>query len=383
LTDDARLELDYSHSQKIDYQNSSVTISFNRQPVASLSLSEETAGTGYERILLAGTNILDGDYNRLSVEVDMTPLFGERCVNPNTRDAWFLIRDTSKVRLAHNENTDAELDLRRFPLPFHLNTTMSDLLFVLPEVPTSDEVDAALQLSASLGDSASGRMLIPDVALGNNVSSEVLAERHVIAIGLPADHGLIQDINDSLPLAFMPGENRPLQVLDDVVLRWPEDMDIAYLQLLPSPWNEDFATLVVAGTSDEAIHNVTQILVRTPWQLGSGNLTFVTEDNIKTIDTREILKKNLPEVISTVVETSTTSPVETVTTTPLAAVTAISEAGASDESEGLQPAEVSASAQSTVGETLQPQPGWLLPLILAVGLIILSIFVVAFLQFRR
>jgi uncharacterized repeat protein (TIGR01451 family) len=364
LADDAAIDLAFSHSQLIDYEDSGLTVLLNAEPVASIALSEETARDGHIHINLAEANVRTVESNRLTVQVNLSLL--EKCANPNSEQAWLLIRNTSKIFLPHSEDTGLTFDLDYFPYPFDANPGLTDLLFALPEAPTVGEWELALRLAAYLGNSASGKTIIPAVMMGSDLPSERLGNYHIVAIGRPSRNALIQQVNNQLPQPFLPGSDEIEQRLDDVLFRLPPGIDLGYLQLIPSPWNEMRVFLAATGTTDESVKGAIRILTDRPWAL-KGDLALIRGDSVKTIDTRELTSSGLAMTVATVVPEMT--PVAS--NTPTAIATPPSRSPTPD---------VSAAKQNSDAADLPP---WLLPLVGMNGLIIIAISAFVFWKSRH
>jgi hypothetical protein len=366
LTDEAFVDLYFSHSRLIDYEDSGLTVLLNRRPIASAALSEKTADDGHLHISLAGTDVRPGQNNRLTLEVDAS--MPGMCVD--NEQAWVLIKDTSKIFLAHREEVRLELDLDFFPYPFHLNPALTNLLLVLPDSPTVAEIEIALRLAAALGDSAAGKTILPVAMMSSDLPRQDLEDFQIIVLGRPSHNDLIQQVNTQLPQPFLPGFDEIEQRLDDVVFRLPQGVGLGYLQLIPSPWNERRAFLAVTGTTDESVNWAAKILTDEPWALNSGNLALIRDGDVNTIDTRELTHNGVAVVVATVVPEMTATTMTAITTT-----TSMS-----------SPLPLSPTSSLSEVERVSNQasrPVWLIPLLGVNGLVVIAIFTFVFWQARR
>jgi hypothetical protein len=368
LTEPAGIDLYFSHSQLIDYAQSGVTVLLNGKPVTSLALNKETADNGHIHVSLVDSDAQVNQSNRLTIRVDM-PLPAE-CVDPKARQAWFVIKATSKISLAHNEIAQLDLDLDYFPQPFHLYPALANLLFVLPDAPLISELDSALKLAASLGNSAGKNTTVPMAILDRDLSQVSLADYQIIAIGRPSRNTLLQEVNDKLPQPFLAGTDEIEQRLDDVIFRLSTDVDLGYLQLIPSPWQTEHALLAVTGTTDRGMQQAVQTLINRAWAL-NGNLALVRNDKVSTIDTRELTSIGMASTVATAVP-------EMSATTPTPAAAALSPTIMPTPA-GLMPKTSTSVQASTTGE----RPSWLMPLVGINGLLVIGIFVFAFWRARQ
>lgn len=356
LTDEASITLNFGHSQLIDYQNSSLTAFLNNQPVSGISFSDETAGSGQVIINLADAKIRSGQ-NRLTLVVDAS--LPGTCVDSS--QSWVLIKDTSKLTLPHNSNGERlGLDFRTYPNPFNLNQNLTDLLFVMPAQSTASEWELALSLASSLGSSVEGISTMPIGILGGNELPENVSNYHVMAVGRPSRNELIQQVNSQLPQPFLPGTDQIDQRLENVTFRLPADTSLGYDQLLPSPWNEEKALLVVTGTTDQSLQWALEALRQSNLE---GNLILVKEDRVNTLDTRDFTNAGVVVAAATAAATTISETVRVVTVT----VTAT-------------PVPPSTSGTSTSSQTSNNFPSWLIPLAGVNGLIVITIIAYAIWQ---
>jgi hypothetical protein len=367
LTDEAAIDLYFSHSQRIDYQYSGLTVLLNKNPVASVALDDNNSDEGHIHISLANADVQTGE-NRLTVSVDMA-LPGE-CAPLQSEQAWLRIKNTSRILLAHNPDTTLKLSLDYLPYPFHLDPTLTDLMFALPDTPTIGELEAVLRLAASLGNSAAGKTILPVAVTGNNLPLQDLGDYHIIALGRPSRNELIQQINSQLPQSFLPGSDEIEQRIDDVVFRLPPGVDLGYLQLIPSPWNEAHALLAVTGTTDNGVNWAVNVLSYRTWALKSGNLAVIKESEINTIDTRELTRGGMGVAMVTAVPGMT--PMATAVVTSSATITSI------------PPAPNPASGASAAKQVLARSnpPIWLVPLVGMTVLVVIAILAFALRQAR-
>lgn len=369
LADSATLDLYFNHSQLINYKDSGLTVLIERQPVATLALNNETATNGHVQIPLQNA-LKPGKANRVTVQATLS--LSDKCMNPNSDLLWLTIKDNSKISLAHQEMTNARFDLNDFPSPFQLNRTLSDLLVALPDPPTNEEAEIAVDLMASLGTAAQGKTIVPAVAFGNKFT-EKLANYKIIAIGRPSRQPLIQQANNQLPQPFLAGSDEIQQRLDDVTLRLPPQVNVGYVQLIPSPWNKDRAFLAVTGTSDTGVDLASRLLIG-KWTL-KGNLAVVTEDKVSSIDTRELTSSGVAIAVATAVPEFTleAASTPTVTAVALSAATPVSVQLNSISQNGLAKPELVTSSR----------PIWLIPLVVLNGLLVIGILAFVVWRARR
>lgn len=377
LTDDASLELHYMHSAIVEEDSVGFTVLLNRTPMATVVLEEGTALEGRLQVDLPISAAEPGEDNRLSIRVIPAGNIAGCEAKGKFTDFWFLVEQSSKISLSHSKQRDVELDLDYFPYPFRSNSSLTELLFALPPNPTNQEWTDSLRIAALLGDDAAGQTILPAVTLGNRLSESDLPAYHIIALGRPTRNGLISQANSELPQPFIPGTDEIQQRIDNVILRLPSGIDLGYLQLVPSPWNLERAFLAVTGTTDQGVSWATRGLVENSLARKlSGNLAFIRDWDLYTFDTRELLASHVKNRVATAVPELTNG--ATLTNTAIAEVP-------ESETSAPEPASVARApaSQPRPADQRLDLPFWLILLIGSTGLVVVGIFVIAFIQARR
>ncbi len=119
------------------------------------------------------------------------------------------------------------------------------------------------------------------------MSDSVRQGRDLIVVGLPANLKFVKDALASLPAPFEPGSNIAVVSGQQVSYRFPPDISLGYLELLPSPWSPDHTVLLVSGTNADGINFAGSVLA-IPLQLAAlkGNLAIIDGQKITVLDTR-------------------------------------------------------------------------------------------------
>ncbi|RMF31484.1 MAG: hypothetical protein D6759_09950, partial [Chloroflexi bacterium] len=273
LQSSASLELHIRHSKLVDFDRSALSVSLNSTPIASIPLRPETADDARIQIKLPATAVRWGR-NKLVVTVEMPPR--ERCTSLFSRRLWLTLFQDSFLSLEHKQATSDIFSLDYFPAPFNYSPDLEDVLLVLPSDSGPALWEAALRVAAMLGSAVreEGGAMRPGIVWDHELPPpEQRSAYHLIAFGRPTANRLIQEINPQLPQPFLPGTDRIVQRLDNVIFSLPEGLSLGYVQLLPSPWNTERAVLVVTGTTDEGVLWAARSLVRGDlvWRL-KGNL---------------------------------------------------------------------------------------------------------------
>jgi uncharacterized repeat protein (TIGR01451 family) len=307
LTDQAVLDLFFAHAEFAENTGGGFTVALNDTPIATVALSNETALGGSRQINLPASAARPGEQNRLTIQFIPVPGgSGNSCEEGGLfKDFWLVVKGDSKLSLDHTQDSESQLDLSLYPYPFNNNPSLIDLLFALPTIPDINEWENTLRLAASLGNSASGRTILPTVTLGDRFSGISLTGYHIIAIGRPSHNPLFQQVNSSLPQPFLPNSDEIQQQIDDFIFRLPPDIDLGYLELIPSSWNSERAFLAVTGTTDQGVTWAAQVLFSGRFKQLKGDLALIYGENGNNINTHDSSSEEVANVVTATVPTST------------------------------------------------------------------------------
>ena len=362
-SNEAFLDLKFSHSKLIDFSQSSMTVSVNRQPIETIPLTEETAD-GSVRIDLSQAPLRGGINNRFDVETSIEPL-GIGCES-SVNSIWFNVDNSSDIVLNRGRIGEVTLGLGIYPHPFNEQSPLHNLLFSMPEAPTAQQWERTLNIAAFLGASAEGETLAPIATLGDTLPDEAeLGNYNIIAIGQPTANPFLQKINDILPQPFIPGSNAIQQTISDIIFRIPPNVDLGVIQLIESPWNEDHAILTLAGTTEIGVDLSANALLNNRRSL-EYRLALLQEDRVQSIDVDGLFNRGIASAIATALPESIVT--DTLTSTVEATPTPIVE---------------TSPASTTQSSAVNNRPAWLLPMIVGNIIAIFAIFGFAFWQSRR
>ncbi len=242
-------------------------------------------------------------------------------------------------------------------------------MLALPRQPLPVEYNAAIKIISQLGAANDGDNFHPVALLGQPADTD-LSTYHLIVIGRPSRSPLLQMVNEMLPQPFLPQTDVIRQQIDKIVFRLPPDIDLGYLQLLPSNWSADHALLAVTGVSDLGVTWAARTLADSKQrQLLNGNLAMLRDKEISTIDTRKLASGGVVMAIATAIPEAIV--VGTATPTPRSLTPVPSTQAPNTSTTGI------ASSNE------QEPPDWLL-FVIGGGIVLIFIILgIAFWQSRR
>jgi hypothetical protein len=290
------LMLKFIHADSLDPHDSVIDIYLNRVPIGSTLLNADNATQG-ELTVTMPAHLLRTGRNRLEMQVELNLFNDDLCDGLDLDRAWAVIRSDSELFLPYSA-IDIRADLNSFPHPFSRLAGFNQTLFVLPDEPSSLDFSDLIRLVAQMGTASNQTESISvHVTYASEVDETQRALSHLVLLGRPTENKLLAEINDQLPQPFVPGSDL-LQSLavDDVALLPDPDRDAGLLQLIASPWNEEYSLLAISGTTDGGVKLAYQAL-RDQAAALQGNLAVVEpvvdplasgpgEFNAYSIDTR-------------------------------------------------------------------------------------------------
>ena len=284
---DPYLNLIFSHSALVDFNNSGLVVVLNDQRISSARFTEETSKqVNTIKVPLHAESLRPGD-NRLVIQADLRPT--NICSNFSNSGLWFTINAASLVHLplipAEVGEGSLLINLSQYPYPFISSPTLSDVGFVL----ASDDAGSwniASQLAAGLGRRATGQLLAPQLAFADAITDE-FRQNHLIVIGRPSKLALVSEMAEVMPAPFEQGSDLVIERTPPVVYRLPEGTSLGYIELFSSPWNPSRSVMTLLGSSSDGLDWAFNAMTN-PSLRGqvTGNYVVVNREQILSTDTR-------------------------------------------------------------------------------------------------
>lgn len=178
---------------------------------------------------------------RFSIELNLDS--GDDCELES--ETTVTIYDSSVLVLPHSLGAP-QLDLSLLPRPFYQRSFEPDeVTIVIPDAPSTADLQAALTLTAGFGNLSSGKMIV-NLALAGELPANPRDTKNLIFIGQPGDYPQLDEVDFSVPVSA-----------DGFAAAGAQEND-GLLQLALSPWNEAGVVLLVSGQTDEALIKAAQ-----------------------------------------------------------------------------------------------------------------------------
>jgi hypothetical protein len=306
LSNEPSVTISYSHSSMLSDTNSVINLELNGNLVGSVPLDGESLGETEVTIQLRPEDFLPGEKNRLRI----TPILDINlsCERYDTNLTWLRIHGDSFLNIPHEVVAD-ENGLLAFTNPFFylLSSPVSNqILFHLPDDASKTELDGFINIARLIGQERRYPNQVFAVSF-DQVLPDTFADYHVVAIGAPASSPVIQELNDSLPQSFIPGENTLRQVVGNVEYILASDFSVGVVEVIASPLNPQRGLSVITGTTLEGLSWALDAM-SDPDQVRklSGDLSFISEDLIGSVTslaaTSEFVQVTIEEVVGEEIE---------------------------------------------------------------------------------
>jgi len=304
------IDLEISHSELLDFNQTGITILLNDEVIGGLQLSGETPSVTTIK-LVPGT--LRRGVNRLEIISEIVPFFN--CYSADILSTWVKIHSTSAIHMpvsGNKLNLGKNFNLNDFPYMFLDSKDLGDLAFI---VPSDDPVSwrNAAQVAYYIGAKGSANLVNLRVIFADDVNEEELIKYNLLMFGRSTTLPIIAKINDLMPAPFDVGSDIAVQPSMLVNYSLLPDTSVGYVQLLPSPWNQDFAILTILGNTQDGITMAGSALIADdPASRLTGNFAVIYGDQVVSTDTRlgiskESIIAQLPVAVTVTPKMETTS----------------------------------------------------------------------------
>jgi len=282
---DAYFDLSFTHSAMFNLANSGLEVAINDYNFGSLAYSIKTTSTTIQRFSIPPYTVHPG-INRLEVRVNHT--INDACI-PIDLENWSIIYNGQSILhlpLVPVTNPTFPLsDLKYYQYSFTSNPDLTNFAFILPKNDTGALI-AASKVAFDLGSKSFENLALYKVYYDDDISEEVKKEKNLIIVGKPANMQIFSELGDKLPVPFKPGSNIAEESVLRIAYRLPEKIDVGYLEMMSSPWNDKRTILAVLGSSDLGLDWAVKALTKSGGKL-TGNYATTNGKDVFSSDTRQ------------------------------------------------------------------------------------------------
>lgn len=239
------MDLSFRYSKNLDFSKSMLTVLVNNTPAASRKLSEENADSDHLRFTIP-EDLAGKELSSVSFVFDLE-LPDTYCTAQITDYPWAILDASSEIRLP--VATDSLYSFEIIPYPFQRGGNFNDLVFVVPDDLTPENLSLLSQMVSLCSGGASCRGSMQVVREGS-LTEEHKANGNLVFAGVLPSFRHIEELRGVLPFSFDEGRSRFLGN-EELVLSDSYAGSISVMELLPSPYCEGKTVLFAASASEE------------------------------------------------------------------------------------------------------------------------------------
>lgn len=247
----AYLEVKLRYAKVLDFGRSYLTVHINGVPIGSKELAPERADDDLFRIEIP-EGVRESNYYNLQIDCFMA-VKDHDCSYLD--QSWLFISNQSYLYLPHTNRKENLLE--NFTGLFVKNNQFYDLLVILPEDPSNDDLSIGANLLAFLGHEAKS------VKNMEVITADEFSDRHkeknLIIIGAPRKNPLIREVNEELYIKFDQGFSGFLSN-DKISLLGAYKSKPVSLQLIDSPYNKERKAMIITAAEEENLLRVQRYL---------------------------------------------------------------------------------------------------------------------------
>ena len=259
--------LEFAHSPVLD-PNSTLTIEFNNVSLGSVAMTTNNADEGRLSVEIPAEIIQPG-FNQLRINFFMG-LRDFDCVDEEDPSVWATIRDTSSFQFSYDLITP-EADLSAFPAPFIEPGALAQnqVNLVLPDNPDMAELEAAVAVSAKLGQFAKATSAEINTFVQGDLNSP--PEGFTIYVGKADRLDILAD--EGVAISWDASASSLVDHQGETI-----EPDAGVLWQQVSPYDDSALSMIVTGATDEAIKKAGRALAhQDAYRLMPGPLGVIEE----------------------------------------------------------------------------------------------------------
>jgi hypothetical protein len=275
----SELELNIATSPALDSTESHIAVYLNEIPVGVVVARTEGAEQTVRFPLpvdVINETPMGTHPQAISLRLDVSNYMNiEICEIVFYEAAWTQINSNSTLIIPESSYLPYP-DIHLLPYPFVSDNDASPTTIIVPEDPTTNEIDQLLAVAATLGRFSPGDFEL-NVTTSAEASPASLSDSHLIVLGTLDRNPLIEEFNASLGEINDPGVYEALANPEFGILR--EDL---------SPWNNELAVLLFYSQSENGLDDVVSafydsappLMASATVAVSNGNATLRTLESI-------------------------------------------------------------------------------------------------------
>lgn len=254
LSDSSKIRLDFSYSKNLNFDQSLATVSINNKPIGSKKLTEALANGDSIELNIPKNSNFSGNFT-VNVEFDLE-MRNNECLVPSNETPWAYVQNTSLLQLNTVDNLD--LLFNGYPTPFLSDGTFNQIAVVLPyelDSYTYKTITNIFNLIGKYSKTNQGAINF----YNDTIDYSLLKERNIIAIGTYKNNKLIKDYNDKLYFKY-DDTGTGFVSNEKMSIESEYGKTIGTLQLVESPFTQNYGMLVITGANSKQYEAASQLL---------------------------------------------------------------------------------------------------------------------------
>ncbi|NFE82417.1 cellulose biosynthesis cyclic di-GMP-binding regulatory protein BcsB, partial [Clostridium sporogenes] len=242
IKEGAKVVINNRYSKNIDFDRSLITVYINDTPIGSKKLDSKAADNDSFEVSIPKDIRNNNNYEiKVVFNLEIKDLF---CTFREGENPWAYILNNSYIHVPYKEGRDAVFE--NYPNPFIYNGGINDLTLVLSDKTTSEELNFAGNIMATIGHDININTGELSAVAAKDLSSK-LKKNNLIVIGTPESNSIIKNLNKNLYIKFNKGfsgflSNEKMKFFQDYSSK------LASVQLIDSPYNKENKAMIVTST---------------------------------------------------------------------------------------------------------------------------------------
>lgn len=249
LSDAGKVTLNFRYSDNLDFNRSLVTVYWGNIPVASKKL-EKSKTTGDELTFSMPADVVGTTAGsiRIAFDLEIRDLI---CTPRQEEMPWAYVSEESTLFLPASTGIVLTFDLK--PSPFRTDGKFNDLMLVIPDKPTTNDLNLYAQIVGMYGDGVNpyGTFFVKK----DSEFTEADSDYNIITVGTFKNSKLIQTINDKLYFQYN-STGAKFNSNEQLILSDNYAGKIGILQLLESPFAGNRGVLAVTGANEDILTKI-------------------------------------------------------------------------------------------------------------------------------
>lgn len=247
IADSSKISLDFRYSENLDFDRSLVTILINDTPIGSKKLAKESANQ--DRLTLTIPKNLEVSGNFTVTAAFDLELKSAGCIELQDQMPWAFITKDSLLQLNTKDRTD--LLFNNYPNPFLRDASFNKIAVLLPEKMETYDYLTVGNLFHLLGKYAEANT--GEVAFYHDreiPADSEMKQYNLISIGSLKDNPWLRKQNGKLFFPYSPDGTR-IESNEKMSIEENYGARIGTLQLMESPYSQDYGWLAVTGPAPQ------------------------------------------------------------------------------------------------------------------------------------